>query len=60
MSLGEDANGLDFAAGAKLAGARFAVMKGQIVKMHRCISTIHVRSSYRTTWLFRNLCALFS
>ena len=38
MSLGEEANGLDFAAGAKLAGARFAVMKGQIAKMHRALA----------------------
>jgi len=38
VSLGEDANGLDFAAGAKLAGARFAVMKGQIAKMHRALA----------------------
>ena len=58
VSLGEDANGLDFAAGAKLAGARFAVMKGQIAKMHRALAAIHVRSSYRTTWLFRNLCLI--
>ena len=48
VSLGEQADGLDFAAGAKLAGARFAVMKGQIAKMHR------------TTRLFGNLRALFS
>jgi len=38
VTLGEDANGLDFAAGAKLAGARFAVMKGQIAKMHRALA----------------------
>lgn len=38
VSLGEEANGLDFAAGAKLAGARFAVMKGQIAKMHRALA----------------------
>lgn len=38
ITLGEEANGLDFAAGAKLAGARFAVMKGQIAKMHRALA----------------------
>ena len=38
VPLGEEANGLDFAAGAKLAGARFAVMKGQIAKMHRALA----------------------
>lgn len=38
VSLGEDLSGLDFAAGVKLSGARFAVMKGQIAKMHRALS----------------------
>ncbi|WP_133543332.1 serine--tRNA ligase [Mesocricetibacter intestinalis] len=39
VSLGEDMQGgLDFAAGAKLSGARFAVMKGQIAKMHRALA----------------------
>ena len=38
VTLGELAEGLDFAAGAKLAGARFAVMKGQIAKMHRALA----------------------
>jgi len=30
--------GLDFATGAKLAGARFAVMKGEIARLHRAIA----------------------
>lgn len=38
VSLGEDLAGLDFAAGVKLSGARFVVMKGQIAKMHRALS----------------------
>ncbi|ATA24286.1 serine--tRNA ligase [Brenneria goodwinii] len=38
VELGEMANGVDFAAGAKLAGARFVVMKGQIARLHRAIS----------------------
>ncbi|WP_044470728.1 serine--tRNA ligase [Mannheimia massilioguelmaensis] len=39
VTLGEGINGgLDFAAGAKLSGARFAVMKGQVAKMHRALS----------------------
>ncbi|MDY4479981.1 MAG: serine--tRNA ligase [[Pasteurella] aerogenes] len=38
VSLGENLVGLDFAAGVKLSGARFAVMKGQIAKMHRALS----------------------
>ena len=38
VSLGENLAGLDFAAGVKLSGARFAVMKGQIAKMHRALA----------------------
>ncbi|KAE9526415.1 serine--tRNA ligase [Testudinibacter aquarius] len=38
VTLGEDIAGLDFAAGVKLAGARFVVMKGQIAKLHRALS----------------------
>ncbi|MDO4431366.1 MAG: serine--tRNA ligase [Lonepinella koalarum] len=38
VSLGEELAGLDFAAGVKLSGARFVVMKGQIAKMHRALS----------------------
>lgn len=38
VSLGENLDGLDFASGAKLSGARFAVMKGQIAKLHRALS----------------------
>ncbi|OOF68216.1 serine--tRNA ligase [Rodentibacter caecimuris] len=38
VSLGENLNGLDFAAGVKLSGARFVVMKGQIAKMHRALA----------------------
>lgn len=39
VTLGEElAGGLDFAAGVKLSGARFAVMKGQIAKMHRALA----------------------
>ena len=38
VTLGEDLAGLDFAAGVKLSGARFAVMKGQIARMHRALA----------------------
>ncbi|MGV6989404.1 serine--tRNA ligase [Testudinibacter sp. P80/BLE/0925] len=38
VTLGENAQGLDFGAGVKLAGARFVVMKGQIAKLHRALS----------------------
>ncbi|MFB6434730.1 MAG: serine--tRNA ligase [Candidatus Malihini olakiniferum] len=36
--LGELAKGVDFAAGVKLTGARFVVMKGQIARLHRALS----------------------
>lgn len=38
VTLGEELSGLDFAAGVKLSGARFAVMKGQIARMHRALA----------------------
>ena len=38
VTLGEELTGLDFAAGVKLSGARFAVMKGQIARMHRALA----------------------
>ncbi|VEJ08831.1 serine--tRNA ligase [Actinobacillus delphinicola] len=38
VTLGEDLGGLDFAAGVKLAGARFVVMKGKIAKLHRALA----------------------
>jgi seryl-tRNA synthetase len=37
VDLGEPL-GLDFAAGAKLAGARFSVMKGPIARLHRALA----------------------
>jgi seryl-tRNA synthetase len=38
--------GLDFDAGAKLSGARFAVMRGQIARMHRALAQfmLHVQT----------------
>lgn len=38
VTLGEMTDGLDFAAAAKLTGARFVVMKGQIARMHRALA----------------------
>lgn len=38
VSLGEGLKGLDFAAGVKLSGSRFVVMKGQVAKLHRALS----------------------
>jgi seryl-tRNA synthetase len=38
VELGEQLSGLDFAAGVKLTGARFVVMKGQMAKLHRALA----------------------
>lgn len=38
VALGERFGGLDFAAGVKLTGARFVVMKAQIARLHRAIT----------------------
>ncbi len=38
VALGEGMKGLDFEAGAKLAGARFTVMRGGIARLHRALA----------------------
>ncbi|HKU48136.1 MAG TPA: serine--tRNA ligase [Burkholderiales bacterium] len=38
VDIGEALGGLDFATGAKVAGARFVVMKGEIARLHRAIA----------------------
>ncbi|MCK9533897.1 MAG: serine--tRNA ligase [Pseudomonas sp.] len=38
VELGENINGLDFEAAAKLSGARFAVMRGGIARLHRALA----------------------
>ena len=38
VDLGESLGGIDFAVAAKIAGARFAVMKGQIARLHRALA----------------------
>jgi seryl-tRNA synthetase len=38
VDLGAGLAGMDFDAGAKLAGARFVVMKGQVARLHRAIA----------------------
>lgn len=38
VALGERFGGLDFAAGVKLTGARFVVMKSQLARLHRAIT----------------------
>lgn len=38
VALGENIKGLDFEAASKLSGARFAVMRGGIARMHRALA----------------------
>ncbi|HZO00482.1 MAG TPA: serine--tRNA ligase [Burkholderiales bacterium] len=38
VDVGEALGGLDFATGAKLAGSRFVVMRGEIARLHRAIA----------------------
>jgi seryl-tRNA synthetase len=38
VDVGERLGGLDFATGAKVAGSRFVVMKGQVARLHRAIA----------------------
>jgi len=38
VQLGEAGDGLDFAAGARLAGARFVVMRGGMARLHRALA----------------------
>lgn len=38
VALGEAAQGMDFAAAAKLTGARFAVMSGELARLHRALT----------------------
>ena len=38
VDVGEGLAGLDFATGAKLAGSRFVVMRGQVARLHRALA----------------------
>jgi seryl-tRNA synthetase len=38
VDVGEGLAGLDFATGAKIAGARFVVMRGQVARLHRALA----------------------
>lgn len=40
VDIGESLGMLDFAAGAKIAGARFTVMKAQVARLHRAIAQL--------------------
>jgi len=38
VDVGEGLGGLDFAAGAKIAGSRFVVMRGDVARLHRAVA----------------------
>ena len=38
VDLGEALGGLDFAAGVKIAGSRFTLMKGEVARLHRALA----------------------
>ena len=38
VDLGEGLGGIDFATGAKVAGSRFVVMRGQVARLHRALA----------------------
>src|SRR5262245_37358159 len=38
VDVGEGLGGLDFATGAKIAGARFVTMRGQVARLHRALA----------------------
>ena len=40
VDLGAGLDGMDFDTGAKLAGARFVVMKGQVARLHRALAQL--------------------
>lgn len=65
VDLGAHLGGLDFDTGAKLAGARFVVMKGQVARLHRALAqfmldvhtTEHGYTEVYTPYLVSGACA---
>jgi len=53
--IGEDLNILDFAAGAKIAGARFTVSRGAGARLGKGADKLHARSSHDRTRLYRDI-----
>jgi seryl-tRNA synthetase len=47
VDVGEALGGLDFATGAKLAGSRFVVMRGEIARLHRAIAQFMLETHTR-------------
>ena len=47
VDVGEALGGLDFATGAKVAGSRFVVMRGEIARLHRAIAQFMLETHTR-------------
>jgi len=65
VELGAALDGLDFDTGAKLSGARFVVMKGQVARLHRALAqfmldlhtTAHGYTEVYTPYMVSGACA---
>ena len=65
VDIGAGLDGMDFDAGAKLAGARFVVMKGQVARLHRALAqfmldvhtTEHGYTEVYTPYMVSGACA---
>jgi len=47
VDVGEGLGGLDFAAGAKIAGSRFVLMKGEVARLHRALAQFMLETHTR-------------
>ena len=47
VDVGEGLGGLDFAAGTKIAGARFVLMKGEVARLHRALAQFMLETHTR-------------
>jgi seryl-tRNA synthetase len=47
VDVGEALGGLDFATGAKIAGSRFVVMRGEVARLHRAIAQFMLETHTR-------------
>ena len=58
VDIGAGLKMLDFDVAAKISGARFALMKGGLARLHRAHRAIHARRAHAGAWLYRGLCAI--
>ena len=56
--IGEGLGLLDFATAAKLSGARFSFLRGELARLHRALGAVHARHADARTRLHRMLYAL--